>query len=168
MLMPPEGEPISVRPATTDDLPHILRCIRALAEYEKLSHAMLATEQDLRRHLFGPRPAAEALIGSCNGEPAGYALFFTTFSTFLGKPGLWLEDLFVLPEHRSRGVGRALLGAVAQIAMERDCGRLEWSVLDWNQPAIEFYHRAGATMLNDWRICRVSGAGLSKLGQSHD
>lgn len=157
---------ITVRAARTDDIPHIHRSICALAEYEKLSSAMVATQDDLRLHLFGPRPAAEALIGSFDNQPVGYALFFTTFSTFLAKPGLWLEDLFVLPDHRDRGVGRALLRAVANIAIERDCGRLEWSVLDWNQPAIDFYHRAGATMLNDWRICRVAGDALKRIGGS--
>jgi GNAT superfamily N-acetyltransferase len=156
---------VTVRPASEADVPHIIRFVRALAEYEKLSHTMIATEHDLHRHLFGPRPAAEAMIGLSDNQPVGYALFFTTFSTFLAKPGLWLEDLFVLPDHRGYGVGRALLKAVARLATERDCGRLEWSVLDWNQPAIDFYHRAGATILNDWRICRVSGDGLAKLSE---
>jgi GNAT superfamily N-acetyltransferase len=104
------------------------------------------------------------LIGSIDNQPVGYALFFTTFSTFLGKPGIWLEDLFVMPEHRGCGVGKALLRAVANLAVERGCGRLEWSVLDWNQPAIDFYQRAGATILSDWRICRVNDSALSKLG----
>jgi GNAT superfamily N-acetyltransferase len=155
---------ISVRPASVDDVPNILRFIRALAEYEKLTHQLIATESDLREHLFGPHPAAESLIGSLNDVPVGYALFFTTFSTFLGKPGIWLEDLFVMPEHRGRGVGKALLRALAKLAVERGCGRLEWSVLDWNQPAIDFYHRAGATILSDWRICRVTDDALTKLG----
>src|SRR3954465_10364512 len=135
---------ISVRPASIDDVPSLLRFIGSLAEYEKLSHLMTATEADLREHLFGAHRAAEALIGSLDNQPGGFALFFTTFSTFLAKPGIWLEDLFVMPDHRSRGVGRALLRAVANLAIERNCGRLEWSVLDWNQPAIDFYHRAGA------------------------
>ncbi|HSV15009.1 MAG TPA: GNAT family N-acetyltransferase [Tepidisphaeraceae bacterium] len=158
---------VTTRRATEADVPHILRFIRALAEYEKLEHQMVATEEGLRHHLFGPHPAAEAMIGAIDTQPVGYALFFTTFSTFLAKPSIWLEDLFVLPDHRSRGVGRALLRAVADIAIERDCGRLEWSVLDWNQPAIDFYHRAGAKILNDWRICRVTGEALQKMGASH-
>lgn len=157
--------PVTTRPATQADIPHILRLIRALAEYEKLSHAVVATEEDLRLHLFGERPVAEALIGSVEDEPAGYALFFQTFSTFLARPGLWLEDLFVLPAHRSRGVGRALLSAVEKLASERKCGRLEWSVLDWNESAIEFYKRAGATVLPDWRICRVTGDKLFALAE---
>jgi GNAT superfamily N-acetyltransferase len=155
---------VTTRPAREADVPHIHRFIRALAEFEKLSHQMIATEADLHRHLFGARPAAEAMIGLLDDEPVGYALCFTTFSTFLGKPGLWLEDLFVLPEHRGRGVGKALLRAVASLAAQRDCGRLEWSVLDWNRSAIDFYHRAGATILADWRICRVSGEELQQLG----
>jgi GNAT superfamily N-acetyltransferase len=158
---------LTTRPATQADVPHILAFIRALAEYEKLSHAMVATEADLHQHLFGPRPAAEALIGSIDDQSVGYALFFTTFSTFLAKPGIWLEDLFVMPEHRGRGVGKALLRATANIAIERGCGRLEWSVLDWNQPAIDFYHRAGATMMDDWRICRVTDDALHKMDASH-
>jgi GNAT superfamily N-acetyltransferase len=155
---------ISIRTASIDDVPHILGFIRALAEFEKLSHLMSATEFDLREHLFGAQRVAEALIGSFDNHPVGYALFFTTFSTFLAKPGVWLEDLFVMPDHRGRGVGRALLRAVANVAIERKCGRLEWSVLDWNQPAIDFYHRAGATIMNDWRICRVDGDALNRIG----
>jgi len=162
--MPQDVASITVRPATIEDVAHILRFIRALAEYEKLTHQLVATESDLRAHLFGPRPAAEALIGLFDSQPVGYGLYFTTFSTFLAKPGLWLEDLFVMPDHRGRGVGKALLRAVANLAVERGYGRLEWSVLDWNQPAIDFYHRAGATILSDWQICRVTGDALSNLG----
>jgi GNAT superfamily N-acetyltransferase len=157
---------IVVRPAIVADVLHILGFIRALAGYEKLSHTVVATEDLLREHLFGPKPAAEVLIAEVGGMPVGFALFFTTFSTFLARPGIWLEDLFVLPEHRSRGVGRALLEAVAKLAVDRNCGRLEWSVLDWNEPAIGFYKKVGAVMLDDWTMCRVTGDALVRLGAS--
>jgi GNAT superfamily N-acetyltransferase len=154
---------ISIAPATPDDVPVILGFIRGLAEYEKLAHACVATEDDLRRTLFGDRPAAEVLIARIDGTPVGFALFFQSYSTFLAKPGIYLEDLFVLPEHRGRGAGKALLMHLAQIARERDCGRLEWSVLDWNAPAIEFYNRLGATVMPDWRICRMTTPGIAAL-----
>ena len=154
---------IKTRPATAADVPTILGFIRALAEYESLTHLMQATEQQLRTHLFGDRPAAEVLIGLLDGEPAGFALFFPNFSTFLGLPGIYLEDLFVIPAARRRGVAKALLAAVAELAVRRGCGRLEWSVLDWNQPAIDFYQRHGASILPDWRICRVTGEALKNL-----
>jgi GNAT superfamily N-acetyltransferase len=154
---------LEIAAAREVDVPLILSFIRALAEYEKLSAAVVASEELLRSHLFGPQRAAEVLIASVGGEPAGFALFFSTFSTFLGKPGVWLEDLFVLPAFRRRGVGSRLLGAVAGIAVERGCGRLEWAVLDWNQPAIDLYRRRGASMLEDWRICRVDGDRLIEL-----
>lgn len=159
---------IDISPATAADVPQILAFIRGLAEYEKLTHQVTATEDDLRRTLFGERPAAEVLIARLNGQPAGFALFFHNYSTFLAKPGIYLEDLFVLPESRRRGVGRALLGKLAQIALDRDCGRVEWSVLDWNQPAIDFYQRLGAEVLPDWRICRVTGPGIAQLAQCAD
>lgn len=149
--------------ATESDVPHILSFIRGLAEYEKLAHQMVATEDDLRRTLFGARPYAEVLIARVDGTPAGFALFFHSYSTFLGMPGLYLEDLFVQPQFRSRGVGKALLREVAKIARQRKCGRLEWSVLDWNEPAIEFYRRMGADVMPDWRICRLSAEGIDKL-----
>ena len=154
---------ISIAPATPDDVPVILRFIRGLAEYEKLSHACVVTEDALRATLFGERPAAEVLIARLDGAPVGFALFFRSYSTFLAKPGIYLEDLFVLPEHRGCGAGKALLVRLAQIARERDCGRLEWSVLDWNAPAIEFYQRIGATVMPDWRICRMTPAAFAKL-----
>jgi len=143
--------------------------IRALAEYEKLSHLMVADGSALARALFGDKPVAEALIArelSENSAPVGFALFFPTFSTFLGRTGLWLEDLFVYPAYRGQGVGRALLLRLARIARERDCGRFEWAVLDWNAPAIRFYEGLGATLLSDWRICRVAGPALDRLADA--
>lgn len=150
----------AITPATTDDVPTILRLIRALADYEKLSHEVVATEDVLRDALFGDRPGAECLIGRENGEAVGFALFFHNFSTFLGRRGLYLEDLFVDPDHRGKGYGRALLQALAQLAVARQCGRLEWSVLDWNAPAIGFYRSVGAVVMDEWRICRLTGDGL--------
>jgi GNAT superfamily N-acetyltransferase len=157
---------LRIDPATADDVPMILRFIRALADYEKLTHQCVATEQLLRETLFGARAYAEVLIARLGDLPVGYALFFHNYSTFLAQPGMYLEDLFVLPDYRGKGVGKALLARVAQIARERNCGRLEWSVLDWNQPAIEFYQRLGATVMPDWRICRVASDGLAALGES--
>ena len=154
---------IEIAPATVADVPIIREFIRGLAEYEKLAHRFVATEDDLRRTLFGVRPYAEVLIARVDGEPAGFALFFHSYSTFLAQPGIYLEDLFVSPAMRSRGVGKALLRAVAQIARQRQCGRMEWSVLDWNEPAIEFYRRAGADIMSDWRMCRLSADGIEKL-----
>ena len=152
-----------VRPAGPADVPAIMAMIRALAEYEKLSHACVSTENDLQRALFGREPAAEVLIATADGVPAGFALFFHTFSTFLARRGLWLEDLFVYPRHRGRGIGTALLHRLATIAAERECGRFEWAVLDWNTPAIRFYERMGATVMPDWRIVRVTGPALERL-----
>jgi GNAT superfamily N-acetyltransferase len=160
----PAAAPPAIRPAVPTDVADIAAMIRALAEYEKLSHLCVATEQDLHAALFGPDPAAEVLIAHVGGDPAGFALFFPSFSTFLARRGLWLEDLFVVPERRGRGVGRALLQAVAAIAVERGCGRFEWAVLDWNLPAIRFYERLGATLMHDWRIVRVTGDALARLG----
>jgi GNAT superfamily N-acetyltransferase len=154
---------IAITPATDADVPVILTFIRGLAEYEKLTHHFIATEDNLRRTLFGARPYAEVLIARVDGEPAGFALFFHSYSTFLAQPGIYLEDLFVAPAMRSRGVGKALLRALAKIARERECGRLEWSVLDWNEPAIEFYRRVGADIKPDWRICRLTAEGIDKL-----
>ena len=158
---------ISISAATRDDVPVILTFIRGLAEYEKLAHACVATEDALRRTLFGDRPAAEVLLARADETPVGFALFFQSYSTFLAKPGIFLEDLFVLPEHRGRGAGKALLTRLAQIVLERDCGRLEWSVLDWNAPAIEFYRRLGATIMPDWRICRMTPADFARLTVSN-
>jgi GNAT superfamily N-acetyltransferase len=157
------ARPISIAPATPDDVPVIREFIRGLAEYEKLAHRFVATEDDLRRTLFGARPYAEVLIARVDGQPAGFALFFHSYSTFLAQPGIYLEDLFVSPAMRSRGIGKALLRAVAEIARQRQCGRMEWSVLDWNEPAIEFYCRMGADVMPDWRICRLDAEGIDKL-----
>jgi GNAT superfamily N-acetyltransferase len=156
---------LQIQPATPGDLPQILSFIRGLAEYEKLAQQCVATEESLRKTLFGDRPYAEVLIARVVDLPVGFALFFHNYSTFLAKPGIYLEDVFVLPEHRGAGVGKALLKRVAQIAKERDCGRLEWSVLDWNEPAIEFYKRMGATVMPDWRICRMTGEQLVKFAE---
>ncbi|MGA2584671.1 MAG: GNAT family N-acetyltransferase [Tepidisphaeraceae bacterium] len=156
---------ISIHPATPADVPVILNFIRKLAEYEKLSHQMQATEELLREHLFGPRPAAETVIANLAGQPVGFALFFQTFSTFVGKPGIWLEDLFVLPEHRGKGIGKALLAHVASIAVARNCGRMEWSVLDWNSPAIDFYKSVGAVPMDDWTTYRIVGDKLAALAK---
>lgn len=158
---------VSIRPAEGADVPDLLRLIRALAEYEKLTHLVVADEASLSAALFGPHPAAEAVIALDAGktaQAAGFALFFHTFSTFLGRRGLWLEDLFVLPEHRGKGFGRALLTHLAGVARDRGCGRFEWSVLDWNTPAIGFYERMGATLLPEWRIARVTGDALARFG----
>ena len=140
--------------------------IRALAEYERLSHLCIATEDQLEQQLFGTPRRAEVLLGRENGRPVCFALFFHNFSTFLSKPGLYLEDLFVRPEARRRGYGRAMLVRLAQIAVERGCGRFEWSVLDWNTPAIGFYESLGATVMPDWRITRVTGPALQNLARS--
>ena len=154
----------AIRPARADDVPAILRLIRALAEYEKLAHEVVATEESLRRTLFGDAPAAEVLLAERDGRAVGLALFFPNYSTFLGKAGIYLEDLFVEPACRGQGVGKALLQAVARAAVQRGCGRFEWSVLDWNQPAIDFYRSLGARPMSDWTVFRVTGEALHKLG----
>jgi GNAT superfamily N-acetyltransferase len=156
---------IDISPATAADVPTILSFIRGLAEYEKLTHLCTATEESLRATLFGDHRHAEVLIARLDDSPAGFALFFHNYSTFLAKPGMYLEDLFVLPELRGKGVGKALLKRLAQIARERNCGRLEWSVLDWNQPAIDFYQRLGATVMPDWRICRMTESEIATLAE---
>ena len=155
--------PVTIRSATADDAPLVLRLIRGLAEYERLPHECVATEADVRASLFGPRPQAEVLIAEVDGAPAGFALFFHNYSTFLARRGLYLEDLFVLPERRGAGVGRALLARLAAIARERGCGRFEWSVLDWNEGAIRFYEALGAEPMRDWTVYRVTGAALERL-----
>ena len=155
---------MAIRPARPDDVGAILRLIRALAEYEKLAHEVVATEDALRQSLFGARPAAEVLLAEEGGQAVGMALFFQNYSTFLAKPGIYLEDLFVEPAHRGRGIGKALLQAVARLAVQRGCGRFEWSVLDWNKPAIEFYEALGARAMSDWTIMRVTGEALRRLG----
>ena len=154
----------AIRAAEPRDVADIVRLIGRLAEFEHLEHLMQATPEKLAPHLFGPRPAAEALVVDCGPRVVGFALFFTNFSTFLAKPGLYLEDLFVEPELRGRGIGQALLTRLAELAAERGCGRFEWSVLDWNVNAIRFYERMGATVMPDWRICRIAGDTLAGFG----
>lgn len=156
---------ITLRSANVTDVPTLFRLIQALAEYEHLSHAVTGTPEDLQEHLFGAHPYAEVILAEVSGTVAGFALFFCNYSTFLTKPGLYLEDLFVLPEYRRSGIGTQLLTALAQLAIDRGYGRMEWSVLDWNQPAITFYERMGATVLPDWRICRVTGEALQQLAK---
>jgi GNAT superfamily N-acetyltransferase len=155
-----------IRPATRADLPLIAQFIRDLAEYEKLVHEVRFDEATLAGHLFGSRPMAEVVIGEVGGEPQGFALFFHNFSTFEGRPGLYLEDLFVRPAARGSGLGRALLAHLAALAVERGCARLEWSVLDWNAPAIGFYEKLGARAMSDWTIMRVDGEALADLGNA--
>jgi len=157
---------IRLRLATEHDVPVILTFITALAEYEKLLDQVVATEDKLKQTLFGEKRYAEVVIAEHQQQPAGFALFFHNYSTFLAKPGIYLEDLFVQPAHRGKGIGKMLLSYLAKVAVERNCGRLEWSVLDWNQPAIDFYHAQGALMLHDWRINRVTGDALLKLANS--
>lgn len=156
----------TLRPATPADVPAIVGLIRELAEFEKLTHLVVVTPESLLPQLFGPRPAAEALVAEHGGAVVGFALFFTNFSTFLGKPGLYLEDLYVQPAHRGAGLGKALLQQLATLAVARGCGRFEWSVLDWNRNAIDFYEKMGATMMPDWRICRVTGPDLQALADA--
>lgn len=155
-----------IRPAMPDDTKTIAGLIRGLAEYERLSHAVVLEEDRLREHLFGRRPFAEVLLAEEAGEAAGFALFFPNYSTFLARPGIYLEDLFVRPEYRGRGHGKALLAAVARLVVERGCGRLEWSVLDWNKPAIDFYRSLGAAALDDWTMYRLAGDALAALSRS--
>ena len=155
---------IFVRPAAGGDAPVILALINELAEYEKLTHEVTATEEKLRETLFGERPFAEALMGCVDGEAVGFAVYFYSYSTFLAQPGLYLEDLFVRPAFRGIGLGKALIAAVARVAVERGCGRYEWSVLDWNEPAIRFYEGLGAEMHPDWRRMRVMGDALQRMG----
>ena len=151
----------ALRAAEPRDLPAIVGLIGELAEFEKLTHLLQVTPEKLRPHLFGEKPVVEALVAESAGEVVAFALFFTNFSTFLARPGLYLEDLYVRPAHRGTGLGKALLGHLGRLAAERGCGRFEWSVLDWNESAIRFYQRMGATVLPDWRICRISGEGLA-------
>lgn len=154
---------IHLRQAQAKDIPHILAFIRELGEYEKLAHEVVADETTLAAQLFGERPAAEVVIAEVDGQPAGFALFFHNFSTFLGQRGLYLEDLFVRPQFRGLGLGRQLMVHLARLAVERDCGRFEWSVLDWNEPAIAFYRQLGALPMDEWTVQRVSGDALKAL-----
>ena len=156
-------EPITIRSAAVDDVPTILAFIRKLADYERLAHQVEATENVLRVSLFGQRPGAEVLLAFVGGEAAGFALFFHNFSTFVGRPGLYLEDIFVDEGYRGRGVGRALFARLGEIARERKCRRFEWAVLDWNESAIRFYRSLGARELSDWRLFRLSGDELKNL-----
>ena len=154
-----------IRPARPDDVGAVHAMIRELAEFERLTHLCVASESDLGAALFGAQPAAEVLVAWKGAEPAGFALFFHNFSTFLGRRGLWLEDLFVRPEHRRQGCAQALLATLADLARQRGCGRFEWAVLDWNTPAIDFYASLGASVLPDWRIVRVVGPALDRLAE---
>ncbi len=156
-------ETLRIRPAVEDDVPLILTFIRELAEYEKLRHEAVATEEQIRQSLFGPRPYAEVVFAELDGEPVGFALFFHNFSTFVGKPGLYLEDLYVRPAFRGRGVGKRLLAHLAAIAKERGCGRMEWFVLDWNEPAIRFYRSLGARPMDGWTIYRLTEPEIAAL-----
>ncbi|MBD9369914.1 GNAT family N-acetyltransferase [Xanthomonas sp. XNM01] len=154
---------ITLRPARRDDLPLILALIGELAEYERLAHEAVASEEDLFKALFGPRPVIEVVIAEADGQPAGFALFFASFSTFLGKPGLYLEDLFVRPAFRGRGIGKRLMVHLAGLCVERGYGRFEWSVLDWNAPSIAFYRSLGAVPMDEWTVQRVQGDALRML-----
>ena len=154
---------LRILPARSEDVPIILSLIRALGEYERLSHEVVATEDGLRAWLFGERPAAEVVLASVNDTVVGFALFFHNFSTFLGRPGLYLEDLFVKPEWRGRGIGQRLLVHLASLAVERGCGRMEWTVLDWNEPALRFYERMGARVMQEWKLCRLTGDSLTHV-----
>jgi GNAT superfamily N-acetyltransferase len=158
-------EPFLIRAATSADVPEILRLIHELAVYEKLEHMVVGTEATLRDSLFGAHPAAEAILAESGGRAVGFALYFTTFSTFLCKPGIHLEDLFVEPEHRGRGIGKELLRRLAQVAVERGCGRLEWNVLDWNTPSIRFYESLGGKILGEWQLVRMTEAEFSALAR---
>ena len=159
---------ITIRPAGPHDVSLIRELIEGLADYERLRHECVATDERLLATLFGPRPSAEVVIAEWQGVPAGFALFFHNYSTFLARPGIYLEDLFVRPAHRGRGVGKALLQHLAALAMQRDCGRLEWSVLDWNEDAIRFYRSVGARPQDDWTTYRVTGDALTRLASGEE
>jgi GNAT superfamily N-acetyltransferase len=154
---------ITIRPAAAPEAPIILDFIRRLAQYERLEHEVVVTEEELRSTLFGPRPYAEVVFACAGDRPLGFALFFHNYSTFRGRPGIYLEDLFVLPEARGRGIGRRLLAWLARTAVERGCARLEWAVLDWNEPAISFYRSLGAIPMDEWTVFRVTGDALTAL-----
>ncbi len=161
-------EDFEIRAAVEDDLPLILRFIRKLAEYERLSHEMVATEDGLRETLFGGRKTAEVIIGEYHHVPVAFAIYFHNYSTFLGRPGIYLEDLYVDEEYRGNGFGFAMFRYIAQLARDRKCGRLEWAVLDWNEPAIQFYKKLGAVAMSDWTVYRLTGEALKELAQRDD
>ena len=154
-----------IRKAEKADVPLVLDFIKKLAAYERLSHEVVATEEQLAKYLFGEDKVAEVVIGYYRDVPVGFALYFYSFSTFLGKPGIYLEDLYVLDKHRGKGFGKALLAYLAKLAVEKDCGRLEWAVLDWNEPSIEFYKSLGASIMDEWLVNRLTGEGLLKLAE---
>ncbi|VXD20248.1 N-acetyltransferase ats1 [Planktothrix serta PCC 8927] len=156
------SQPTILRRATCEDVPVLFQLIQALAEYEKLSDQVSGNQENLKQHLFGSPSYAEAILAEIEGKAVGFALFFYSYSSFLTQPGIYLEDLFVLPEYRRQGIGKALITHLAELAVSRGYGRLEWSVLDWNQPAINFYQKIGATVLPDWRICRLTGESLKQ------
>lgn len=160
--MLPEAHALSIVPARESDIPLILDFIRQLAEFERLTHEVMANEQVLCDSLFGERPVAEVALAYLAGEAVGFAVYFSNFSTFIGRPGIYLEDLFVQPAFRGKGIGRALLSYLARLAKQRNCARLEWAVLDWNQPAIDFYRRLGATPMHDWTVFRLAGSALDE------
>jgi GNAT superfamily N-acetyltransferase len=161
---PPTPPPdLTIRPATAEDVPVILTFIRELAAFERLTHEVIATEHDLRRTLFGERPFAEVIIASTDDEPVGFALFFHNYSTFLARPGLYIEDLYVREAHRGKGIGRAMFAHLARLARDRRCGRLEWWVLDWNERAIRFYESLGAQAMSDWTVYRITGDALARM-----
>ncbi|MFS8638924.1 MAG: GNAT family N-acetyltransferase [Gemmatimonadota bacterium] len=163
-----ETATLRIRPAVEDDVPLVLTFIRELAEYERLRHEAVATEELIRQALFGPRRYAEVIFAELDGQPVGFALFFHNFSTFVGRPGLYLEDLYVRPEFRGRGIGRRLLVHLAAIAKERGCGRMEWSVLDWNEPAIRFYRSLGARPMDEWTVFRLTEPEIAALAAEAD
>jgi len=156
-------EDVTIRPATPDDVPTILALIGELAEYERLAHEVATTVESLHRSLFGPRPAAEAVIAESDGQAVGYAIYFTSFSSFTGRPGIYLEDIYVRPVRRGKGVGKRLLAHVAGVAVERDCARLEWAVLDWNEPSIGFYESLGARAMSEWTVYRLTSQAIADV-----
>ena len=163
--MPDSTTPFEIRPARVEDCSTIVDLIRELAAYERLEHEVRAGPEEIRRNLFGPRPYAEALIAEADRGAVGLALFFHNFSTFRGQPGIYLEDLFVRPEYRGRGIGKALLASLARLGVERGCGRVEWAVLNWNEPSIGFYRSLGALPQDDWTVYRVADAPLARLAE---
>ena len=167
MTMPPapSNPRLRIRRARQEDVPLILGFIKELAEYERLAHEVVANEAILRETLFGERPYAEVVIAYYDGQPVGYAIFFHSFSSFLGRPGIYLEDVYVRPPMREKGIGKALLVYLAQLAKERKCGRLEWAVLNWNEPSIAFYKKLGAIPMSEWTVFRLTGTALDRVAE---